>query len=177
MINKQLSSLLLAGGLVGLIPTAPSSAQSPGGGNPGLTIFSGVERENILDYKLDFGGEAGARDRYRLRIPKDKLKVEASEFRVNYPDYYEGEFDTDRIEVRIDGEPQPVKDIVWNQEKHFVDIKLKEPLDSEQSVALVFSNVENPRSPGTFYFNAQVKPNNAAPVKRYVGTWIIDIVM
>ncbi len=34
--------------------------------NPGLTIFSGVERENILNYHLDFGGNTNGIDRYRL---------------------------------------------------------------------------------------------------------------
>ncbi len=175
MINKQLSSLLLVGGLVSLIPTTPAWAQSPGGSNSGLTIFSGVERENILDYHLDFGGDRGERDRYRLRIPKDKLKVQASAFRVNYPEYYDGEFDTDRMEVRVNDEPQPLKDVVWNKEQNFVELQLKEALEAEKPVELVFSNVENPNSIGTFYFNAQVEAIDAIPPKRYIGTWIVDI--
>ena len=172
MMKTLLSSFLLAGGILSIAPTLEVLAQS---GNSGITIFSGVEQENILDYHLDFDGRQGRWDRYRLRIPADKLPQGAAKFRVSYPDYYKGRFDTDKIEVRIDDEPQPLKDVVWNEEDHFIAIDLKEPLKPEQKVELVFSNVKNPRKPGTFYFNGQVTPAEGVNIRQNLGTWIIDI--
>ncbi|MFP4692522.1 MAG: DUF2808 domain-containing protein [Halothece sp.] len=172
MMKQLLSSLLLAGGVLSIIPGLEVLAQS---GNSGITIFSGVERENVLDYRLDFDGQRGRWDRYRLRIPSKKLPQGATKFRVSYPDYYGGRFDTDKIEVRIDGESQPLNDVVWDQEGNFIAIDLEEPLEPEQKVELVFSNVKNPRKPGTFYFNGQVTPAEGVNIRQNLGTWIIDI--
>jgi len=173
MMKKLFSSLMLAGGLLTLSPALEALAQS--GGNSGITIFSGVERENILDYRLDFDGQSGRWDRYRLRIPGKKLPFGASQFYVTYPDYYKGKFDTDEIEVRIDGEAQPLSSVEWNQDEQLVSIGLEEPIEPDTKVELVFSNVKNPRFEGTFYFNAQVDVPNDVAIRRYVGTWIIDI--
>lgn len=172
-MKKLFSSLVLATGIIAIAPPFNSWAQS--NSNPGLTIFSGVKRENILDYHLDFGGQAGEWDRYRLRISPQKLPFSITQFHVTYPDYYKGKFDTDKIEVRIDGEPQPVRNVTWNKEEHLVSISLEEPIEPKKEVALVFSNVKNPRFGGTFYFNAQVDVANDVAIRRYVGTWIIDI--
>lgn len=173
MMKKLFSSVMLAGGLLTLAPALEVFAQS--GGNSGIVIFSGVKRDNILDYRLDFDGEAGRWDRYRLRIPSKKLPFGASQFYITYPDYYKGKFDTDKIEVRIDGEPQPLSNIEWNKEEHAISISLEEPIEPDTKVELVFSNVRNPRIGGTFYFNAQVDVPNDVAIRRYVGTWIIDI--
>lgn len=173
MQKKLLSSVLLLGGLLTFAPAFDAWAQS--NRNSGITIFSGVERENILDYRLDFNGQAGRWDRYRLRIPKQKLPFGASQFYVTYPDYYEGKFDTDKIEVRIDGDPQPLSSVEWNQEERLVSIALEQPIEPDTKVELVFSNVKNPRFGGTFYFNAQVDVPNDVAIRRYIGTWIIDI--
>ncbi len=171
-MKKLFSSLLLTSGVLVFSPALDALAQN---GNSGITIFSGVKRDNILDYRLDFDGQAGDWDRYRLRIPSKKLPFGASQFYITYPDYYKGKFDTDRIEVRIDGEPQPLSNIEWNKEEHFVSLSLEEPIEPDTKVELVFSNVRNPRFGGTFYFNAQVDVPNDVAIRRYVGTWIIDI--
>lgn len=143
--------------------------------NSGLTIFSGIERENILNYKLDFGGQAGGFDRYRLRIPGKKMTQGATRFIITYPDYYEGTFDEDAIEVRIDGEPLPLREVVWDEENYLIEIDLEEPITESQKVELVFSNVRNPRFGGTFYFNAEVFAANDVPIRLYLGTWIVSI--
>ncbi|AFZ44641.1 hypothetical protein PCC7418_2494 [Halothece sp. PCC 7418] len=173
MMNKLFSALILGGGLLVLSPTLEALAQS--NRNSGITIFSGVKRENILDYRLDFDGQSGRWDRYRLRIPSKKLPFGASQFYITYPDYYEGKFDTDEMEVRIDGKPQPLSNIEWNQEEQLVSLSLEEPIAPDTKVEIVFSNVKNPRFGGTFYFNAQVDVPNDVAIRRYIGTWIIDI--
>ena len=142
----------------------------------GLVIF-GNKDVDILNYYLDFGGIADNRDRYRLRIPRKKLVNGATQFVISYPDYFDGKFDTDKIEVRINGDKDrslPLKNVVWDEENQFVQIDLAEPLADAKKVELVFSGVKNP-DVGTYYFYAQVVPAVNAPVPERVGAWIISI--
>lgn len=167
-VRRLLSAVAISGCLVGTAQVITSAQE-------GLTIFSGVERENILSYRLDYNGIPGNWDRYRLRIPAKKMVQDAVKFYVTYPDYYEGKFDPDEIEVRIDGEALPLKEVIWDQESRIIEIELEEPIDETRKVELVFSDVKNPRSPGTFYFHGQVLSASDIPVRQYVGTWIIGI--
>jgi hypothetical protein len=143
--------------------------------NPGLTIFSGVDRQNILSYYLDFGGKPGAWDRYRLRIPGKKLTQGVARFFISYPDYYEGKFDPNKIEVRVKGESLPLREVVWDEESRIIEIDLEEPLLESRKVELVFSNVKNPRNGGTFYFQCQVLTPGQVPLRLHIGTWILSI--
>lgn len=166
---RFLSMLAAASCLLGGVQ-AIATAQS----NPGLTIFSGVERENILSYHLDFGGSAGYRDRYRLDIPGKKITQGAAKFFIAYPDYYNGKFDPDKIEVRVQGKSLPLRDVVWDQESRIIEIDLEEPITKSNKVEIVLSNVRNPRL-GTYYFHAQVLPAGDLPIRQYLGTWILSI--
>ena len=145
-------------------------------GTSGLVLF-GNKDTDILSYYLDFGGIADNRDRYRLRIPKKKLANGATQFVISYPDYFDGKFDTDKIEVRLNGKKDQsleLKSVVWDEENHFVQIDLAEPLRDARKVELVFSSVKNP-DVGTYYFYAQVVPAINAPVPERVGAWVISI--
>ena len=145
-------------------------------GTPGLVIF-GDRDVDVLNYYLDFGGIADNRDRYRLRIPKKKLANGATQFVISYPDYFDGKFDTDKIEVRPKGEKDrslPLKNVVWDQENRFVQIELAEPIRDPEKVELVFSNVRNP-DVGTYYFYAQVVPATNVPVPERIGAWVVNI--
>jgi hypothetical protein len=168
--KKILSALVLSGCLV-----AGGQAVTRADSMPGLTIFSGVERENLLPFYLDFGGRPGAWDRYRLRIPAKKMTQGASKFIIAYPDYYEGKFDTDSVEVRVKDERIPIREVLWDRESRLIEIDLEQPITASNKVELVFSNVKNPPMGGTFYFNCQVLAANDIPVRLYLGTWIIDI--
>ena len=145
-------------------------------GTPGLILF-GDKDTDILSYYLDFGGIADNRDRYRLRIPKKKLANGATQFVISYPDYFDGKFDTDKIEVRPNGDKDkalPLKNVVWDEENRFVQIDLAEPLKDPKKIELVFSGVRNP-DVGTYYFYATVSPAINAPVPERVGAWVISI--
>jgi hypothetical protein len=160
-----ISSCLLAG-----LPVI-TSAQ----GLPGLTLFGGIKRENQLPFRLDFGGQVNNWDRYRLRIPAKKLNLAVSQFAISYPDYYKGKFDTDNIEIRLKGKKVPLQEVVWDKENHKVEIFPQEPIPAGSRLELVFSNVKNPNSGGTFYFNCQVLSPGDTPLLRYLGTWIVNI--
>lgn len=169
--KRLLTAFTLAACTVGGINTIVS-AQS----NSGVVLF-GNKDVDVLSYYLDFGGQADARDRYHLRIPAKKLEGGATKFIISYPDYFDGKFDTDRIEVRLNEDKKqalPLQEVIWDQENHNVQINLKEALRESKKVEIVFSNVKNP-DVGTYYFYGQVVPAKNIPVPELVGAWVLSI--
>lgn len=172
--NKIFKPLLTAFALAGCLGGFQIIANAQG--TPGLVIF-GDRDVDVLNYYLDFGGTADSRDRYRLRIPKKKLTNGATQFIISYPDYFDGKFNTDKIEVRLDGDKDrslPLKNVVWDEENRFIQIDLAEPLIDPKKLELVFSSVRNP-DVGTYYFYGQVVPAVNVPVPERIGAWIISI--
>lgn len=169
-LRRLVSALALAGCL-----TTGLAAASLAQGLPGLTIFSGIDRENQLSYRLDFYGRPSARDRYRLRIPPRKMELAVAQFAISYPDTYEGTFDPEEIEVRISGDSVALDEVTWDAENRVINIYPVEPVPARSRVELVLSNVRNPRQGGTHYFNALVRAPGDLPLMRYLGTWIVNI--
>ena len=62
--------------VMGALSVAVTPQVATAGGCDGLNLFSGVERNQQLTCRLDFGGNTGATDRYRLRLDKKKMKYE-----------------------------------------------------------------------------------------------------
>ncbi|MFM7424935.1 MAG: DUF2808 domain-containing protein [Elainella sp.] len=167
---RFLSALALSGSvLVGMAP--PAFAQ----GLPGFTIFSGVERENQLSWRMDFDGEPGVRDRYRLRIPAKKMEFAVEQFSITYPDTYRGEFDPQEVELKVDGDEVALDDVTWDAENRVIEIYPQTPVPADTRVEIVLSDVRNPNRLGTHYFNAMVRSPGDLPLMRYVGTWILSI--
>jgi Protein of unknown function (DUF2808) len=144
-------------------------------GLPGLTIFSGVERENQLSWRMDFFGEPGVRDRYRLRIPAQKMEFAVEQFSITYPDTYRGEFDPDRVAVKANGDEVSLDEVTWDSENRIIEIYPTEPVPADTRIEIVLSGVQNPNRIGTHYFNAMVRSPGDLPLMRYVGTWILTI--
>jgi hypothetical protein len=175
MFCKKLSAkyLLSALALSGFLLTGVQ-AISWAGGNTGLTIFSGVERKDQLSYFLQFGGKPRQIDRYKLYVPAKKLTQGAAVFYISYPDYFDGEFDKDSIEIRVKGESVPLKDVHWDKESRFIEISPEQPNPGGDNVDIVLSNVRNPNT-GTYYFVCDAVASGDVPVRLYLGTWIISI--
>ncbi|MBD2439925.1 DUF2808 domain-containing protein [Nostoc sp. FACHB-110] len=142
---------------------------------PGFTLFSGVKPEYQLPFRLDFGGQTNSKDRYRLRIPQQKMKLAVAQFAITYPNYYKGRFDTKSIEVRVKDKKVPLSEVKWDKEGRVIEIFPKEPVPAGSRVELVLSNVDNPSFGGTFYFNCQVLSPGDVPLLRYLGTWILSV--
>ncbi|MBR8830686.1 MAG: hypothetical protein N5P05_000814 [Chroococcopsis gigantea SAG 12.99] len=164
-----LAGVVLAGCAVGGLQTSAHA-----NGNPGLTIFSGVDRKDILDYYLQFGGRPRQTDRYKLYIPSKKLPQGAASFFISYPEYFDGQFDKQQMEVRVKGKAVPLKDVAVDKESRIIELTLEKAIDPNTSVEVVFSNVKNPNF-GTYYFVCDVLASGNIPVRLYVGTWILDI--
>jgi hypothetical protein len=144
-------------------------------GTPGFTIFSGVDRDNQLGYKLDYDGRLGVRDRYHLRVPARKLEFAVSKLAISYPDTFEGRFDADAIRVEAAGKEVAIDEATWDEENRVIEIYPAEPIPADTRLEIVLSNVYNPTRVGTHYFNASVQSPGDLPLLRYVGTWIISI--
>jgi hypothetical protein len=165
---RLLAALAVTGCLVtGL--AAPTLAQS------GLTIFSGVERENQLNYRTDNGGQPGMRDRYYFRIPPRKMELAVSELLIAYPESYGGEFDPEAVRVRVNDDEVALDEVNWDPDNRVIEIYPTEQIPAATRVEIVLSNVRNPRRSGIHYFNALVRSPGDLPMSRYVGTWILDI--
>ncbi len=148
------------------------SAQS----TPGLTLFSGIDREKILPYYLEWGLKAGAYgERYKLSIPAKKMMKGAAKFFITYPDYFDGKFKEDAIKVRVNKEPIELAEVIWDQESRIIEIVPEEQITASHRVEIVLDKVKNPSVAGTFYFNCQVIAANDLPIRMELGSWIITI--
>ncbi|AUT03327.1 hypothetical protein CLI64_24535 [Nostoc sp. CENA543] len=168
-MRRLLSVLALTGCVLTGLPTMVLAQ------GQGFVLFSGVKRENQLPFRLDFGGQTSSIDRYILRIPAQNMKLAAAQFAVTYPNYYKGSFDTKKIEVRVRGKKVPLSEVKWNKESGLIEIFPEEPVPAGSRVELVFSNVRNPSSGGTYYFNCQILSPGDLPLLRYIGSWILTI--
>ncbi|PSB08267.1 hypothetical protein C7B76_26750 [filamentous cyanobacterium CCP2] len=174
MSYRKLATLSIAS-LLAVTTGLVSSFRLPGFAQGGLTIFSGVESGYELGYSMDFLGRPGARDRYRLSIPRDKMQVAASELFISYPETYRGRFDADSIRLEVNGDVVELEDVVWDRDNRVISIFPAEPVPANTRVQIVMSNVRNPNRVGTHYFNASVISPGDIPLRRYVGTWIVSI--
>ncbi|TVQ59925.1 MAG: DUF2808 domain-containing protein [Spirulina sp. DLM2.Bin59] len=79
--NRLIAGLAAAGCAIAATP-AITAAQS------GLTIFSGVDRPNLLNYVVQHGGRNARNARYRLRIPANKVESTVAQVSIYIPDYF-----------------------------------------------------------------------------------------
>ncbi|MEM7552843.1 MAG: DUF2808 domain-containing protein [Cyanobacteria bacterium P01_A01_bin.84] len=167
-MRRFLSSLIITSCLLGSLPSV-TWAQN------GITIFSGVKSGSELPYRLDFGGNTNDWDRYRLRIPQKKLTTAVQKFVITYPDYYEGEFDTDEVEIKVQGKKVKVSEVKWDKEGSLLEIYPQEIIPAGKKVEISLSNVRNPSFGGMYYFRCLTQSPGDVPLPRMCGTWIISI--
>ena len=141
----------------------------------GLTLFSGVDRDHQLNYKLDYDGRLGARDNYHLKVPAQKLGFAVSKMVISYPATYNGTFDTHAVEVQAAGKKIDLDEVTWDRDNRAIEIYPKEPIPASTRLEIVFSHVYNPTKVGTHYFNISVQSPGDLPLTRYIGTWILSI--
>jgi Protein of unknown function (DUF2808) len=168
--KRAVSALAIASCLVTGVPLI-ALAQSL----PGLTLFSGIKAENQLPYRLDFGGQTDSWERYRLRVPKQKMKIAVAQFTIDYPNYYKGTFNPKEVELWVNNKKVKIQEVKWDKENNFIEVFPVDPVPVNTSVELIFSDVKNPSNGGMFYFNCRVLSPGDLPLLRDLGTWIIGI--
>jgi hypothetical protein len=168
--RKLLPFLAITSCLVAAIPTLVRADSLPG-----FTLFSGVDPANQLSYRLDSGNRSVS-DRYRLKFPGSKINsLGAAQIQIVYPDYYNGKFDDQKVEVFVDDKSIPLQSTKWNREQRTLEINLAQQLKTKSEIQVVLSNVQNPDGIGTFYFDCLVKSSVEFPIARKIGTWIVSI--
>jgi hypothetical protein len=169
------TALCAMGCAVGLLAAGLTIGSPSAQAQNGITIFSGVERNQELSYQFDFGGNKGGWDRYRLKIGKDKMKLAVSSFTILYPDYYTGVIDGKDIEVKVNGKAVKLQEPNLDKDNYRLEISPLEPIAAGTNVEIALSNVKNPSNPGTFYFKCLIQAPGDVPIVREVGTWILTI--
>ncbi len=164
----------LLGASLSILGLIFSTTAAKADANGGMTIFSGVDRKDNLNYHLDFGGNPYQNDRYKLYIPSKKLAQGAIRFFISYPEYFNGVFDTKSVEVRSGDKSVPLKSVYWDKESHYLEIDMETPLEGNSEATIVLSNVQNPNF-GTYYFICDAQISGEVPLRIYLGTWIISI--
>ncbi len=139
----------------------------------GLTIFSGVERNQELSYSTDFGANAGQTDRYYLKLNKTKMKQAVAKFILVFPDNFDGKIDPKKVEITISGKKVEVSEVNWDKDNGRLEIYPKEAVPAKKDVKLVLSNVTNP-SGGMYYVNCLIQVPGDVPIYRELGTWIMS---
>ena len=172
-IRYGLSALLLSGAVLAAVPE-PAIAQN----NPGFTLWGGPGRRNELPYYLE-SGHRNERDRYKLRIPQKKMELAVSKFRIDYPDYYDGTFDTEEVEIRVfrtrkKYDSVEIDEVRWDPDRQTLEIYPLEPIPAGKKVEIVLDDVRNPWQGGMFFFNCYVESPGDV-VAGYLGTWLLSI--
>ncbi len=175
MLNSQIARKLLPCLALASCLVAAAPVISRADSLPGFTLFSGVDRADQLNYRLDSGNRS-ANDRYYLRIPGAKInRLGAAEIQITYPEYYKGTFDEKSIAVSVEGKQIPISSVKWDKPTQSITIDLAEQIKTQGEIEVVLNNVKNPDGSGMYYFNCQIKSSAEFPIARYVGTWILSI--
>lgn len=166
----------------------------------GWTLFGGPQRGYELSYYLA-RAKADVYDRYELEIPGDKLNSSVTKITIDYPDYYKGEFNTEKVEVVVGNEEttlqcqeMPAIDeetgevnlsdeeraqtpcwVSWQPESQLIEIEFTEAVEPRTNLELVFNRVENPVFGGMFNFNCRVSTVTGPQFPQYIGTWVLAI--
>ena len=141
----------------------------------GINLWSGVRRENQLNHRFDFGGQANGWDRLRLRADAKRFKNSVARLVISYPEYYKGSFDPKKIEVRAKGKKIPLQEARWDKDNRVIEIFPAEPIPAGTGVEIVLSNIKIPPFGGMYYFNLAIQSAGDIPLSTYIGTWIISV--
>jgi len=160
-----------------LVTVTPTLTQA--NGLPGFTLWGGPPPASRLPFRLDFGGDPGTWDRYRLRIPAKKLELAVSQLSITYPSRFVengGTFDADKVKVKVKGikKPIPLQEVNWDRENNVIEIYPEEPIPARSKIEVNLSNVKNPTF-GIYYFKCQILTPGDVPLLRYIGTWDLSI--
>lgn len=166
MFNKiSISACVLISAMV-CVASAPSITLAQ-------SIFQGISAEDQLPFRLAGGGVPKEKDSYTLKIPGIKIKAAVSEFSINYPETFDGQFDINKVTVKVGSKAVPAK-VAWDKDSRTLLITPENPIESRRTVDIVLANVQNPSRLGKYNFNCQSSYENGAP-STYLGTWILNI--
>ncbi len=182
--NRILPLALALGCVATALPVVVHAQQ-----NPGFTFNwgDGPSGRQQLRFHLEYGTPGFMNDRYWLRLGKQNVAI--NRINITYPDYFDGHFSAQNIELRAGGantnslfslrrnpgEIVPLMEATVDYDNRIIDLIPNEPIPAGTEVQVVISNVRNPRIGGMYYFNARIGSPGDVPLMRYIGTWILSI--
>lgn len=185
-IQSALSGAILSGAAIaGYVALGTPIAQASD--LPGITFrWNNREGFNELSHVIELSNSPNNWGRYRLKIGARDMKLAVSQFVVNYPDYFDGKFNADEVEIRTCSRPgnflsrarcTPIAmdEVDIDTENQRIALYPLEPIPAGTNVELVFSDVKNPRSRGMYQFNAMIESPGDVPLLRPIGSWILGI--
>jgi hypothetical protein len=152
-----------------VVAASPVFAQFGGGG----LVLSGSEGVPTLAYRLDFGGIARQRDRYRLRIPAQTVAV--AEIQINADEIFDAIIDPKAVRVEAEGQPVPLREVFWSPEFRALEVAFQDPIPSGQRIEVILSNVRNPNEGNIYRLRANLLGTEPNPIFRTVGNWLVTI--
>jgi len=166
MLIRPLALILVS---ASVLAAAPVLAQFGGGG----LVLSGSEGVPILVYRLDFGGIARQRERYRLRIPAQSVAV--AEIQINADEVFDADVDPNAVRVEAEGQPVAIREVFWSPEFRALEVAFQDPIPSGQRIVVFLSNVRNPTEANIFRLRANLLGTEPNPIFRTVGNWMVTI--
>lgn len=179
-IKRFASIALCAGALATGVPLI-SMAQT----NPGLSFVwgDGPSQKQQLGYVLSYGTPKHLSDRWRLKIKRQSVAIDR--INITYPDYFDGKFKEKKIELRVTpksrifnlkkGKNIPIDSVTVDTDNRVIEVIPTEVIPADTAIEVVASNVKNPKSGGTYFFNCRISSPGDVGLMRYVGTWIVSI--
>jgi len=186
MLQKRLfKSVLSAAAIAGCFATGTTFVQA----QSALPSFRWDNREgfNELNYVVEISDRPNRWGRYRLKVGSRDMKLAASQFVINYPDYFDGKFNPDEMEIRVCSSRRgglfsrakcsavEMDEVDVDTENQRIALYPLEPIPAGTNLELVLDNVKNPRNPGMYQFNVMVESPGDVPLLRMLGSAIVDI--
>lgn len=169
LFPNPVPALLLLGAiavpLTPLTPLLPSSAQ----------IFNGFPQEDKLPSTVNRGTRSV--DTYRLNIPTQKMTRGITKFIISYPESFNGKFDTQKIQILVNREKQPLYSTNWDEANHLLELELEEPIPIQASTEIVLSGVVRPavKEATQFRFDCRALTVDTPTTEIYIGSWFLTI--
>ncbi len=186
MLQKRLfKSVLSVAAIAGCFAVGNPLVQAQGA----LPSFRWNNREgfNELKHVIELSSAPRRWGRYRLKIGANDMKLAASQFVINYPDYFDGKFNEDEVEIRVcktkgsflsraKCSAVEMDEVDIDTENYRIALYPLEPIPAGTNLELVFNDVKNPRQRGMYQFNAMIEsPGDVTTLLRPIGSWIVDI--
>ena len=185
MLQKRLfKSVLSVAAIAGCFATGATIAQAQNA----LPSFRWNNREgfNELKHVIELSDAPNRWGRYRLKVGSNDMKLAASQFVINYPDYFDGKFNAEEMEIRVctskgsflsraKCSAVELDEVDVDTENYRIALYPLEPIPAGTNLELVLNDVKNPRSRGMYQFNVMIESPGDVPLLRTLGGAIIDI--
>lgn len=172
--------IAIAGALITGVP-AVTVAQT----NPGFSFVwgDGPSRKQQLGYVLEYGTPGHRHDRHRYKIGRQSVAMDS--ITLTFPDYFDGKFSAKNVSLRESpkgrifnfkkGKEIPIATREYDPDNGVLEIVPETPIPAGTKTEVVISNMQNPKSGGTYFVNCRITSPGDVPLSRYIGTWIVSI--